>query len=146
MLTLRLTQHNDSQTGSYRVEVALKGDGPRQTATVRFQFKLTQQEQENIRWYLEDYLQYLSDPAPQIAAKVEKRMAEIGVELFKAIFQANDDARDLWATLHQKLNQTRVEILTDIAQAMAIPWELLRDPKTDVCLAWRSPFGHRQRL
>ncbi|MBD1932046.1 MULTISPECIES: CHAT domain-containing protein [Cyanophyceae] len=139
MLTLRLTQHADSQPAYYRVEVALKGDGSRQTATVRFQFKLTQQEQENIRWYLEDYLQYLSDPAPQIAAKVERRMAEIGVELFKEIFQANDDARDLWATLRQNLNHTRVEILTDIAQATAIPWELLRDPKTDACLALRSP-------
>jgi hypothetical protein len=139
MLTLRLTQHADSQPDYYRVEVALEGDGSRQTATVRFQFKLTQQEQENIRWYLEDYLQYLSDPAPQIAAKVERRTAEIGIELFKAIFQANDDARDLWATLRQNLNHTRVEILTDIAQATAIPWELLRDPKTDACLALRSP-------
>jgi CHAT domain len=139
MLTLRLTQYADNQPDCYRVEVALEGDGPRQTATVRFQFALTQQEQENIRWYLEDYLQYLSDPAPQIAAKVEKRMAEIGIELFKAIFQANEDVRDLWATLRQNLNHTRVEILTDIAQAAVIPWELLRDPKTDTCLALRSP-------
>ncbi|OUC16093.1 MAG: hypothetical protein B0A82_03705 [Alkalinema sp. CACIAM 70d] len=139
MFTLRLTQYTDSQLDWYRVEVALEGDGARQTATVRFQFKLTSQEQENIRWYLEDYLQYLSDPAPQIAAKVERRMAEIGVELFKAIFQANDDARDLWASLRQNLNHTRVEILTDVAQATAIPWELLRDPKTDTCLALRSP-------
>jgi len=57
MLTLRLTQYPDTQPDYYRVEVALEGDGPRQTATVSFQFKLTQQEQENIRWYLEDYLQ-----------------------------------------------------------------------------------------
>ncbi|MBW4692302.1 MAG: CHAT domain-containing protein [Lyngbya sp. HA4199-MV5] len=139
MATLRITQFSDTQPDHYRAEVALEGDGARQTATVQFQFKLTPQEQENIRWYLEDYLQYLSDPAPQIAAKVEQGMAAIGVELFKAIFQANDDARDLWATLRQNLNNTRVEILTDIAQATTIPWELLRDPKTDTCLSLRSP-------
>jgi tetratricopeptide (TPR) repeat protein len=116
----------------------LEGDGSHQTAAVRFQFKLTSQEQENIRWYLEDYLQYLSDPAPQIAAKVEKRMTELGSELFKAVFQTDDDARTLWTTLHQNLNNTRVEILPDITQATAIPWELLHNPEADTFLALQS--------
>ncbi len=138
MLTLRLTQTTVDQD-KYRVEVALEGDGlPRQTATAQFDFKLSAQDQEDLRWYLEDFLQYPLDPAPTIAARIEKRMAEIGVELFKAVFHADGDARDLWATLRTRLNETRVEVITGVQEATAIPWELIRDPKTDAPLALRA--------
>jgi hypothetical protein len=138
MPTLRLTQHAESQPDHYRVEVALEGDGARQTATAAFQFALTESDHEDLRWYLEDYLQYPLDPAPTIAARVEKRMAEIGGELFRAVFQADEDARDLWANLRDKLDEARVEIITDVRQAAAVPWELIRDPKTDTPLALRA--------
>jgi tetratricopeptide (TPR) repeat protein len=138
MLTLRLTQTTIEQD-KYRVEVTLEGDGlPRQAATAQFDFKLSAQDQEDLRWYLEDFLQYPLDPAPTIAARIEKRMAEIGAELFRAVFHANDDARDLWATLRTRLNETRVEVITGVQEATAIPWELIRDPKTDAPLALRA--------
>ena len=52
MPTLRLTQ---SVAGEHRfhVEAALEGDGPvRQTVTIEFDFQFTEQDRENIRWYL----------------------------------------------------------------------------------------------
>jgi len=138
MPTLRLTQ-SASSANKFHVEAALEGDGlVRQTATAEFDFDFSPQDREDLRWYLEDYLQYDADPAPTIAARIEKRLAEMGVELFKSIFQANDDARDLWATLRDRLNNTRVEIITGVEEATALPWELLRDPKTDVPLALRA--------
>src|SRR5882724_11747885 len=63
-------------------------------------------------------------------------MAALGAELFGAIFQG--EARDLWATLRARLEETRVEIVTGVREATSIPWELLRDPKTDVPLALRA--------
>jgi len=143
--TLRLTQFTEDKD-KYRIEIALEGGGlPRQTATSYFNFKLTDQDQEDIRWYLEDFLQYPHDPAPKIAARIEKRMAQIGTELFKALFQSGDDARDLWATLRIRLSDTRIEIITTVQEATAIPWELVRDPKTDVPLALRArSFVHAQ--
>ena len=139
MPTLRLTQHAESQPDHYRIQVELTGDGlPRQTATAPLTFAFSAQDQENLRWYLEDFLQYPFDPAPKIAARVEKRLAEIGVELFRAVFHADDDARDLWATLRTRLNDTRVEIVAEVQEATAIPWELIRDPKTDTPLALRA--------
>jgi len=103
--TLRLTQFTEGED-KYRVEIALEGSGlPRQTVTSRFDFKLTDQYQEDIRWYLEDFLQYPHDPAPRIAARIEERMAEIGTKLFKALFHSSDDARDLWAPLRACLNE-----------------------------------------
>jgi tetratricopeptide (TPR) repeat protein len=138
MTTLRLTQ-TETRTGDYRVECALEASGqPRQVATSEFAFKLSQQDREDLRWYLEDYLEHAADPAPQIAARVERRMTEIGVELFKAIFESSGDARDLWATLRNRLNDTRVEILSGVREAVTLPWELLYDPKIAAPLALRA--------
>jgi hypothetical protein len=138
MPLLRLTQHIES-SGHYRVEIAFEDDdASRQTAEARFEFAFTQEDRADLRWYLEDYLQYPLDPAPQIAGRIEGRMSELGAELFQKIFQGNDDARDLWATLRHKLDDTRIEVLTDVAGATALPWELLRDPKTDAVLALRA--------
>jgi len=137
MLTLRLTQVAEGQD-QHRVELALEGGGPRKTAISRFKFAVTAQDREDVRWYLEDYLQYPLDPAPKIAARIEDRMAEIGRELFQGIFHSNDDARDLWAALRPTLNDARIEIVTGVKEAATLPWELLRDPKTDVTLALRA--------
>lgn len=138
MPTLRLTQSTVSWD-KYRVEAALEGNGlPRQIATAEFSFDFSPQDSEDLRWYLEDYLQHAADPAPKIAARIEGRLAEIGIGLFKALFHANDDARDLWAALRDRLNHTRVEIISGVLEATALPWELLRDPKTDTPLALRA--------
>ena len=122
----------------HRVELTLEGDGVRQTAVSRFRFAMSEQDRENLRWYLEDFLQYPLDPEPKIAARIEGQMAEIGRQLFQGVFQSNDDARDLWAKLRPMLKDARVEIVTDVEGATAVPWELLRDPKTDVTLALRA--------
>jgi hypothetical protein len=135
---LRLTQ-TGLEEGRHQVEASLEVPGrSRQTATAQFAFTLTPQDQEDFRWYLEDYLQYPLDPAPTIAARIEQRLSGIGRELFRALFQSSDDARDLWATLRESLNDTRVEIITGVHEAASIPWELVRDPKTDVPLALRA--------
>lgn len=138
MLKLRITQSAESEN-RYRVEVALEGDNqPRQTATASFDFQMAEQDQENLRWYLEDYLQYPHDPAPTIAARIEEHIAEVGAQLFKDVFQSSEDARDLWATLREHLNETNIEVITSVQEATSIPWELLRDPKTDTPLALRA--------
>ncbi|MGA2074532.1 MAG: tetratricopeptide repeat protein [Terriglobia bacterium] len=138
MPNLRLTQFADGND-RYRVEIAFEDEGsPRRTAVSHFAFAVSEKDREDLRWYLEDYLQYPLDPAPKIAARIEARIAEIGRDLFGRIFQSNDDARDLWTTTRAKLADTRVEIVTDVREATAIPWELIRDPKTDMPLALRA--------
>ncbi len=134
MHTLRLTQYSVCEN-QYKVEITLEGGQVRQSAVSEFEFSLTPQDQESIRWYLEDYPLYRHDPAPKIADRVEKRMSDIGRELFKHVFQSSDDARDIWADLRREVNSARVEIVTELREATAIPWELLRDPKTGTCLA-----------
>jgi tetratricopeptide (TPR) repeat protein len=137
MPTLRIDQ-KPTQADRHLVSVTLRDDNGEHSADAAFAFRLSTQQQERFRWYLEDYLQYPQDPAPNIARSVEADIARIGTELFKAVFQANDQARDLWAVLRGTLNDTRVEVATGVREAAAIPWELLRDPTTDVPLALRA--------
>jgi tetratricopeptide (TPR) repeat protein len=138
MPKLRLTQFADGND-QYRLEIAFEEEGsPRRTAVSHFAFAMSDQDREDLRWYLEDYLQYPLDPAPKIAARIEARIAEIGCDLFSRIFQSNGDASELWANVRPKLNDTRVEIATAVREAATIPWELIRDPKTDTPLALRA--------
>jgi hypothetical protein len=134
--TLRLTQTALGED-RYRVEIALEGNStPRRIGTSEFSFKLTAQDQEDIRWYLEDYLQYPLDPAPTIAARIEKRLDKIGTELFEKIFPDNNhDTSEIWFAIRNKLNETRVEVIAGVEEATAIPWELMRDPTADTPLA-----------
>ncbi|MEO8497669.1 MAG: CHAT domain-containing protein, partial [Planctomycetota bacterium] len=136
--TLRITQSRET-SGQFRVELSLEGGGlARQTAVATFGYSLLPQQREDLRWYLEDYLQYPHAPAPTVAARIEGDLQQLGTDLFKHVFQSDDDTRDLWATLRQKLDETRVEISTSVAEAASIPWELIRDPRTDTPLALRA--------
>jgi tetratricopeptide (TPR) repeat protein len=61
-------------------------------------------------------------------------MGRIGEALFTGVF-GSGDARDLWAALRPELGDTRIAIATGVREAAAIPWELIRDPKTEARLA-----------
>jgi len=134
MLQLQLKQHA-AEKGRHRVDLALEGDGARREATATFDFSMKPQDDEDLRWYLEDFLQHPEVPAPAIARRIEGRMAEVGTELFKAVFQANDQARHVWGRVSERLSETRIEIVSGISEATSIPWELLRDPDRDSALA-----------
>ncbi|MFN8484637.1 MAG: CHAT domain-containing protein [Anaerolineae bacterium] len=133
--TLRLTQTRVG-ADTFRVEIAVEGAGvARRTAESTFTFTLTAQEREDVRWYLEDYLQFPADPAPEIAARIERHTDDIGRDLFGKAFDSSRDAQRVWDQMLDAMNQTRVEIVTTVEDAAAIPWELLRDPQTDHALA-----------
>ncbi|HYN20521.1 MAG TPA: hypothetical protein VE078_06150, partial [Thermoanaerobaculia bacterium] len=102
MLQLRIQQHAMAED-RHRVEISLEGDGARRTAESTFAFSLSPQDEEDLRWYLEDFLQYPQEPAPTIAQRIEGRLAEVGTELFRAVFQASEDTRDLWAEMRKRL-------------------------------------------
>ena len=136
MATLRLSHR--VQGAEHVVEVALEGAGAQRKSVARFRFGLTAQDREDMRWYLEDFLQYPAAPAPQIADRVEDRLAALGAELFTGVFEANRDTRRLWDAVAGSLADTRVEVAAGVEGAAAMPWELLRDPVTDAVLALQA--------
>jgi len=62
-------------------------------------------------------------------------MVERGDELFCSLFEETHHGMQLWTMIQPHLNATRVEITTDISEATAIPWELIRNPHTGTFLA-----------
>ncbi|MGA2150325.1 MAG: CHAT domain-containing protein [Bryobacteraceae bacterium] len=124
MLTLRI-----GHTAS-RVKVTVEGAGPRHTDDRPFSLKLSAQDAEDIRWYLEDYRIYPVDPQPKIAQRIERRMSDIGRELFHAVLAGSK----AWSAVSNRLADTRIEIDTELEDAL-VPWELLRDPVADLPLA-----------
>ena len=86
--TLRLTQ-TGSQNDTHTIQLEWLGDGPRQVASAIVDLALTEQDQQDIRWYVEEYAEYPFDPYPARAARVEVRMRELGHELFRKLFGAN---------------------------------------------------------
>jgi hypothetical protein len=61
-------------------------------------------------------------------------MGEVGRELFKLVLAASD----VWEGVRRRLNDTRIEIETEVEDAL-VPWELMRDPAADLPLALVVP-------
>jgi CHAT domain len=137
MPALRIAQQRGDAPNRYRIEITatdIPNFAPLQISS-DIAFELTPQDSERIRWYLEDYLQFDEDPAPQIAKGVEAFMAACGDGLFRGLFESSHQGMQLWTMIEPHLSATRVEITTDISEATAIPWELIRNPHTGTYLA-----------
>ena len=131
MSLLRLTQTALGEN-KHRVEIRFENEPP---IPAEFTFDVPDNDYGDIRWYLEEFLQYPMEPHPARAQNIEKRMREIGTQLYEKIFNSRD-AIKLWGRLQTiGLNKMRVEILTSVEDAVAIPWELMCDPDTKKALA-----------
>ena len=67
-----------------------------------------------MRWYLEDYRIYPVDPAPKIAKRLERRMGEVGRELFRLVLARSG----VWESVRHSLADTRIEIETEVEDAL----------------------------
>jgi tetratricopeptide (TPR) repeat protein len=133
---LRISQHPTGTPNRYRVDVSAEVPGFQPPSFSRdIEFVLSPQEGERIRWYLEDFLQFDEEPAPTVAKRVEALMAERGEALFRGMFEGSPKGFQLWTQVEPHLSSTRIEITTGIAEATAIPWELIRNPHTKTNLA-----------
>lgn len=132
---LSLTQRADG--GKQTLEISFEQPGrAREALSVELAWAPSPQDLERLRWYFEDYLQFPADPAPSIAADVERRMQELGKELFRGAF-AGEDAQLLWARVRERLHEAQVEVVSPASTA-TLPWELMWDPRTDVPVAMRA--------
>lgn len=120
--------------GGRRVEVIWQDGAARRAAVSSFTYQADQGEAERVRWYLEDYAEFPADPAPRLAAAAETGLARTGAGLFRDVF-AGPDGAVIWGLAQARLGEVRVEVDTDPAEAPGLPWELLRDPGSDLTLA-----------
>ena len=135
---LRINQYPGGAPGEFSLDLSAEGVPafPRRSVRIpKIEFALSPEDGERIRWYLEDYLQFDEDPAPVIAAHVEALMEKRGEALFCGVFEASQQSRQLWTLIEPHLSSTRIEITTGVADAAAIPWELIRNPHSRTNLA-----------
>ena len=137
MTTLHIRQeapHDDY----YPIRLTLKRAGqPDMEAKAKIQFALSDQEQNDLCWYLEDYLQHSEVAEGVHVQQVETLMKARGEELYTKVLAVNGDTQALWFSIRNGLADLRVEITTGVAEAASIPWELMRDPKMDSPISLR---------
>ncbi len=124
--------------GKYPISLTLKRPGqPELEAEAAIEFALTPQEQEELRWYLEDYL-YKADIVEKVQVEqIERFMKDRGVQLYEKMLEGSRDVQRLFDKVLDELPDLRVEIKTGIVEAASIPWELMRDPQSDSPIAVR---------
>ena len=87
----------------------------------------TEKDQENLRWYLEDYPYEPFDPSPSMAAKIEERLTYIGQQTFDAIF-GSDDPKIILRHFAENLKTTDVRVYHETPYEEGFPMELIKDP------------------
>lgn len=130
-------------------EIKLLKDDREFSATSLFHFPWAAQDDEDLRWYLEDYPIYVHQPTMEIAKRIEKAIVQKGALLFQGLFPENSDARGLWKLASKRLEDLRIEIVTENSLT-SIPWELLRESSTQItpaksCQAFVRAHPHPAR-
>lgn len=137
MITLRIEQ-GPPHDGKYPITLRHLVDGTqKRTAQATIEFALSDQEQEELRWYLEDYLPKAAITQPVVVEQITSMIRQRGIELYQKVFTANANTQAVWFAIRDHLADLRVEITTSIAEAASIPWELMRDPELDSPIALR---------
>ena len=123
--------HTGNQNGSAMFEVIRSMDMKR-TAAVALpdpaEFPVeghpAKQFLPELRWYLEDYLQFPYGVYPQLAECVAKTMQDWGALIFNALFTGH--ARDWYQDAkRQNFEGFRIKITSDSPEIMSWPWEAL---------------------
>lgn len=137
MTTLHIRQ-GSLREGKYPIRLTLKRPNQAELeAEAEIEFALTQQEQEDLRWYMEDYLMLAEAVEAVQIEQIEAWMKLRGEELYSKALAANRNTQAIWFAIREGLADLRVEIASGIAEAASIPWELMRDPESDSAIALR---------
>ncbi|MFD5836188.1 CHAT domain-containing protein [Streptomyces collinus] len=104
--------------------------------------EVSRHDHEEIRWYLEEYREFPSDPAPAIATRCSVRLAELGESLFRALFDFSQEARTLWRRAKARVRDLRVEVDAGLDAVVSVPFELLREPREPALSLTARSFVH----
>ncbi|MDP2727497.1 MAG: hypothetical protein Q8P59_08115, partial [Dehalococcoidia bacterium] len=99
---------------------------------IPFTDPLSTSDRDDLRWYLEDYLQFPYGAEPYRAKQVEEKMAQWGEALFAQVFAKSDFRPDPLAfyeeAVREGLEGCELCVTSEATAFLNIPWELMRDP------------------
>ncbi len=125
MKELRVLFTAAEEDKSYRVRLA---DAAGNTPGVEVPFTpfLTEDDYENLRWYLEDYMDLPDGGAVTRARRIEGDLERWGRTLHDALFTAKEN-RDLLKTLLAAPEPRELTLATQDPVLLRLPWELMAD-------------------
>jgi tetratricopeptide (TPR) repeat protein len=124
MQDLRILFAAAEETG-YRAQLADAG-GRTLGVEVPFTPFLTEEDYEDLRWYLEEYMELPDGGAVIRAQRIEENLRDWGRKLHNDLFSAPENL----AALHQLLamdGPRRLTIATKDPELLRLPWELMAD-------------------
>jgi hypothetical protein len=151
MVTLRLAISPGQDEAAWHLQLSVRtgGDAVVDEATAVIQLAVQTHTDDEIRWYLEEFLEDGSGPARIRADAARRAIRELGAELFRAVFKATSDTDRIWSRVKANLHDVRAEIDSADVGVGHVPWELMHDPEFGVPLALSArsfvrtcPIGH----
>jgi len=109
----------------YHVQLA-DAQGRRIGVEVPFTPFLTEDDYEDLRWYLEDYMDLPDGGAVLRAERIERTLGDWGGRLYAALFTAPDNHAFLRELLEGPAPR-RLTVATRDAALLRLPWELMAD-------------------
>lgn len=101
---------------------------------VPFASPLTPREREDLRWYLEDYLEAPYAVYQDRGTTIADQIQPWGVRLFDALFGAGQPGRDAYLNARAAAS-CELWVASKAPAFLGLPWELLHDPARPTPLA-----------
>ncbi len=122
---LRLLFARNGSALTYRLATSWGGDtGEPQP----FELFLTDDDYEDLRWYLEEYMDFPTGGAVVRAERIERSLIEWGRKLFDAVFDSGDH-RELFNALVDGPAPRLLTVGTKDLEVLRLPWELMADSR-----------------
>ena len=97
----------------------------------------------DLRWYLEQFLDYPFPPQTEVAERVQAALYDWGRQAFTALFDRGRN-RDMYRdALLDNLENLTLKIASDDPNVLAWPWEALQDPQISGALACHARIERR---
>src|SRR4051794_34118416 len=109
----------------YRAQLA-DARGRRLGVEVPFTPFLTEDDYEDLRWYLEEYMDLPDGGAVLRAERIERNLGDWGGRLYEALFTAPDN-REFLRELLEGPTPRRLTVATRDPALLRLPWELMAD-------------------
>ena len=106
---------------------------------------LTQQERDDLHWYLEEYWKWPYEGFAQRAKGIEDLLPRLGKRLYDTVFGSRQADRIIQDWL-KKEGEHQISIISDIPQVLSLPWELLHSERGFLVLRTQEPVSILRRL
>src|SRR6266699_4723968 len=106
---------------------------------------LTQQERDDLRWYLEQYWKWPYEGFAQRARGVEALLPKLGKRLYESVFGSRQADRIVQKWLSTE-GEHQISGMSEIPQVLSLPWELLHSEQGYMVMGTQEPVSILRRL